>query len=366
MEDNIDYNKISDNFRDELAAASRGEKTSLPFVHNPIPTTPLVNVNQIIQGFVFGGTNAEVVIARVLPELELQTLEHKKLVSPKFDSSQTFLEFIGEHYNDEAVAIGINFAFNLKPVTGINGELDGIFDTRAGKGHDFDGLHGNAVGGEVKKYIKEIKQKNVIVSAANDTICLLVAGIDQHTNRENLSAGIVGTGYNLGFFLDESTAINVESANFTGYPQTDTGKIVDQNSNNPGIQLYDKELAGGSLYKHFNVIHDQLGLESTLLNSTEELVELIDNESSEEAKIAKFLLERSANLVAAHFAGLYEFKKRPEVFEMIMQGSLFWNAKHYKELVEEKMTLLNVPAGAINFRKIDESNILGALKLLTA
>jgi hexokinase len=359
-----DYEKIRDAFSNELTQAARGEKTSLPFILNQLPTAPLVQVDEIFQVFVIGGTNGEAATVRYNADGTVTIVDyraHPELA--KFKTAEDFLGFVDAHVNRDTRAIGINFAASLQPKRGDKGQLDGVLIEGETKGHGFKGLQQERVGQTIENYFKQKRGQEVIVSVGNDTVCLIASKAVGRIDRTNLAAGIVGTGYNMAFFMDDGTIVNVQASDFTGFTPTATGKIVDQESTNPGEQLFDKEVA--KIYKHYNVLVDKFGLPGGKLQTGTELGALAAANDGAEGNIARALLRRSASLVAAQFAGLYNFKGQPERLIAVMQGGLYWEGPSYKEIVLEELKDLGVPGDAFVFEKVNRSDIIGAAMLLT-
>jgi hexokinase len=361
-----DYARIRDAFCLELTKSARGEQTSLPFIHNRLPAKPLVKANEVFQVFVIGGTNGETATVKYSSDSTVTIKDHKPHPElTKFKTSEDFLTFIDNHAAADTNAIGLNFAFTLLPKTGDKGQLDGVMVSGDTKGHAFEGLQNELVGTTVEKYFKRIHKRDIVVSIGNDTVCLIASATEKGTDRGVLFAGIVGTGYNMAFFLDDRTIINVQASDFTGFTPTTSGKIVDQESHNVGEQLYNKEVAAGELYKHYNALINTLSLESERLQSSKDLANMASNNPSKEGEVARQLFKRSASLVAAQFAGFYNFKGRPQKLTAIMQGGLFWEGPNYRDMVTEELVRLGVPKEAMQFKQIEQSDVLGAAKLIT-
>jgi len=268
MRDIPDYQLISKNFARELSAASNGQESSLPFIKNPLPESPLIKPDNIFQAFVIGGTHGQVATVMAGEDRKFTILEEKKFTPlPRFATTDDFLAFIESNLDSQTQAIGINFAYNLIPVVGENGELDGIMNQGDTKGHAFGGLQQKKVGGTIRDHIKEKLGRDVVVTVANDTVCLITSGLEEDTDRTTLIAAIAGTGYNIAIFSDPNTVVNLQASDFTGFTQTATGKVVDAESKNPGEQIYNKEVAAGDLYKHYNVLIPQLSLQTPPLES---------------------------------------------------------------------------------------------------
>ncbi len=359
-----DYAHIRDSFCDELTRASRGEKTSLPYILNQLPSKSLVKPGEVFQVFVIGGTNGESAKVRYNADgtvTMVMYLAHPDL--QKFKTSTDFMEFVYAHAAPDVRAIGINFAAALQPKTGIQGQLDGILVEGVTKGHGFTGLQGEQVGQKIENHLRQKRGQEVLVSVGNDTVCLIASRLDKHVDRMSLMAGIVGTGYNMAYALEDNIVINLQASDYTGFTPTATGKIVDKQSTNPGEQLYDKEVS--KMYLHYNALVDELHLSGGKLTSGKALSDLTVSNTGKEGNAARALLDRSASLVAAQFAGFYNFKGRPELLIAVMQGSLYWRSPGYKEVVLDQLKRLGVPADAIVFEKVNHSDIIGAAKLVT-
>lgn len=361
-----DYQTIRKNFTEELFAAAQGKESSLPFIKNSLPKSSLIKPNLIFQVFVVGGTHGAMAVVRSGENKEFTILEQKIFTPlPIFTTKDAFLTFIDDNLHPETKAIGINFAYNLIPVVSSTGELDGFMNQGDTKGHAFEGLQQEQVGKAIKGHVKDVFGRDIIVSVANDAVCLIISGLQQDTDRLNLIAAIAGTGYNLALFSDYNTVVNLQATDFTGFKQTDSGKIVDAESKNIGEQLFNKEVAAGDLYKHFNALIPHFHLSTQALKSSEELSLLARSGDGQEAQLARELLKRSASLVASQLAGIYEFKGKPEKLVCIMQGSLFIKEPHYLSMIQEELEVLGIPKGGISFVKIANSDIVGAIKLIT-
>jgi len=222
------------------------------------------------------------------------------------------------------------------------------------KEHAFLGLIGRQVGVSIEKFIYEKFRREIIVSLANDTICLTLSGLTKFSAK-TVCGGIVGTGMNFAFFLDEKRLVNLEAACFDKFNQTETGKKIDKQSVQRGNSLFEKEVSGASLYQHYNL------LTGGKLTSTHELDMVARGEKPGEKTVARDLMKRSAQLIACQAAGIVNFKKQPMNF--VMEGSLFWVGWNYKKTVAETIKLL-APDYPVKFVAIPDCGIVGAAKLL--
>jgi hexokinase len=251
---------IQSNFIHELQDAQDGKKTSLPFIVHEIPSSSLVKEGELFEVLVIGGSIwKKAILQKTKTGIGIIKKETERSVD--FKNEKDFLEFIDNEAKDNIQVLALNFAYPLKPIFK-NGRLDGKL-LAVSKERSFHGLIGKKIGFEIEKYILEKRKKSreagsrfarkIIVSLANDTICLLLSGLIKYS-FDSLAAGIVGTGLNFAFFLNKNRLVNLESANFDKFPKTAEGQIIDKESNNPHGWVFEKETAGAYLYKHFNIL----------------------------------------------------------------------------------------------------------------
>lgn len=350
---NNDPQKLKNNFIEELERAQNGEKNSIPFIVNQLPTKPPVAIGEKFQVISIGGTNIKEGLFEKDKNGILQLLESHELNNRKaFTSKADVLNLIRDHYKNTSF-LGINFAFPMNP-TFESGILDGKV-IGAGKHDKFDDLIGSALGKEVSEYLEAETNQQVQVSAANDTICLIMAGNTRY-DRSSLGAGIVGTGFNIAFFTDSEHAVNTQAASFDKYDISETGKKLMNELGTSSLGI-EKEISGAFLFRHFNYT---AGI-SQKIESTEEMDVIARDESHPDNAIAKSLFMHSAQLVAAQIAGILEFQQKDLYF--VMEGSLFWKAWNYKEMVEEWVAKLS-PKYKADFFEVEDSELYGAAKLI--
>ncbi|HEX7042305.1 MAG TPA: hypothetical protein VF189_03575 [Patescibacteria group bacterium] len=351
-----DLSKIVENFVTELELAEKGEKSSLSFIENKIPEVPLVGEGEIFQVMEIGGTNLKSAIVKkekgnlILSEIVKETL-------PIFSSKEILFSFISQFLNKDISVLAMNFGFPQKPFFE-NGRLDGVL-IKSVKDHEFFGLVGEKIALNLEKYLLEKFNKKIIVSVANDAVCLLLSGLTKKDSN-NLAAGIVGTGFNAAIFKNPTTLVNLEAGNFDKFVLSHESEIIDLDSTNTSEQLFEKEVGGGYLYKKLNVIINEKKLKIFPLKSGDQLNFLAKENNEEMGKIVKDLFYRSAQLAASAISGIMEFQKRNLTF--VMQGSVFWEGFNYKEMVEENVKQLSTYKA--EFIKIENAGILGAAKLV--
>lgn len=349
--------QIRDNFLQELVEASEGRASSLPFLKFELNDTKYLQENELFDVLVIGGSVYEHALARKSEKkVALESKTNGEL--PLFSNKQMFFEFMEGLISPETTVLCINFAGPLE-VAYRDGKPDGVLIT-ATKEHIFDGLIGRMIGSEFENYILNKQNRKIDVFIANDTVCLLLAGLGIG-NYDNMVGLVIGTGYNSAFFLNEKILVNLEAAEFTKFQISESTKWINDNSQNPGRYVFEKEVSGGYLYKHFNYILKQKGIVAGEIVSTKDLSDLAaSNEKSEQSEIARNLLKHSAQMIASQIAGIAEFKKRDLI--IIAEGSLFWKGYGYKAVVEQ--TLNELTSYTIEFKYIENSSLVGAGQLV--
>lgn len=347
------YQTVSANFTQELKWSKKGRQTSLPFIVHHLSPTPLVKEGEKFQVLKIGGSILQnALVYREKKKIILETFEEERL--PIFSTGKAFLALIKSHLRKQVRVLAINFAYPLKPVLK-NGRLDGVL-LAGTKEHAFVGLVGKQVGAEIKKFIKLKFNKQVVVSLANDTICLTLSGLEKYSSL-GLAGGIVGTGMNFAFFIDKHTLVNLESANFDKFKSSESGLLVDAKSIRQGSALFEKEVSGAYLFQHYNLRRSK---KRRKIESTHGMDKVARGEINGDRLLARELLRDSAQLIACQVAGIANYKKQDMV--MVMEGSLFWEGYNYRKTVTAMVRKLT--KYQVKFVEIKNCGIVGAAQLV--
>lgn len=347
---------IQQNFLQELKDSEAGKKTSLAFIRNPLPSSPLVKDEEEFQVLVIGGSVSKNALVK-RKSGHIHIIEKGEQEQPPFKTEEALLSFIEAELKDNISVLAINFAYPLEPVFE-NGRLDGII-TRAAKENTFDGMIGKKLGDEVEKYIFRKTGRKITVSVANDTISLLLSGLTQRS-WSGIAGGIVGTGVNFAMFLKENELVNLEAAWFDKFTPSTEAQEIDRASAKPGEAILEKNTSGAYLYQHYNMLVRKKGIETPDLHSTHELKDM-SLEDSPRGRIARDLIKHSAGLIASVIGGITLYYNKDMVF--VMEGSFFWGENVYRDYVSGYLRDL-LPNLAVLFVKIDDSPILGGAKLV--
>ena len=351
---------IKNSFVQEIQDASRGKESSVSFLRHTIPQTSPLKDGETFQVMTIGGSVFKTALVKKQRNTTIVLSEDDDAI-PTFNSDQIFIEFIVKHLVPTITYLSLNLAYPLDPVFR-NNLLDGIF-VRGGKEHRFDGLIGKKVGETIEDFVFSRLKRKVWVTVANDTVCLFISEATTQT-WDTTVAGIIGTGTNYAIGMN-GQVINLQSGSFNKIPQTPSGKIIDQESINPGKGMTDKEIAGAYLFRHFNIIAKENNPPFSPLASTKELSQLAEKNDGGASQLAQIILERSASLAACQIAGIVEFKQQttrgPLTF--VMEGALFWEGWQYKAMLRKYLKMFGVDK-SIKFSPIRHHSIRGGIKLL--
>jgi hexokinase len=350
--------EVRDNFLREMQQSSKGQKTSLPFIKHILSGKPVVTEGNQFQVIIIGGSIFRSAIFKK-SESGLEIVEQSRGNLPIFNSKETFLSFVEQQLQPSISVLSINFAYPLLPVSHKN-ILDGEL-VWGSKEHTFEGLIGEKVGSTIAEYVKRKMGRDITVSIANDTICLLLSGLGENTWNQT-SCGIVGTGLNFAFFIDQHTAVNLETAGFDKFTVSESTQELDKMSVSPGSALLEKECSGAYLYQKYNIMIASQNIDTEPLNATDELDIIAADENHPGNGVAKELVERSAQLTAMQISGIMEYHQQNINF--VMAGSLFWKAVDYKENVERYIKQLS-PNFTATFTKNENAELYGAARLVS-
>lgn len=356
----FDYQKIKHAFVQELQKASIGESSSISYFKHKLPENPIIS-SGIVQGIVIGGTNYIISSEKIAQNGTREVLQRKTGKLPVFDRKETLFSFLLEHLDPQALAIGVNFGFPLLPTSGRQGELDGILFTGT-KEHSFTDMIYKKIGQEIKNLFSLHFDRNIPISVANDTVCLTLAG-----DGSEDGSMIAGTGFNIGIKKGNNIVVNLEVGNFDKFEPSQFTKIIDERSEKPGKQLFEKVISGKYLAEVFNIKAEKLNIHAPKLSTSQELSALSQEVNDDDAnKLARKLLERSAFMVATALAGIYEFEERKDTITIIGEGSLLWKGWHYIQNIEKQLEELGLSKDAIRIKHVQNSSINGAIGLITA
>ena len=241
------------------------------------------------------------------------------------------------------------------------------------KGLRVDGALNERVGKPLKEQLEKRGHSISGLRVLNDTVASLLGGVHLYAEPrfgQNYIGLILGTGTNMagvfplkrvskissGSFTSKSMVINLESGNFSPPHLNSYDEEVDQKSNNPGSQRFEKAVSGHYLPYVFNAVHPGVINPEA---GTQKLVELRDQGQGEHAKTAGLILDRSAKLAAAGLAGLGQLYP-PGDMAVLGEGSLFWGDPQFVGTVKATLAQLDPERHFVIVKQRDNVNLLGA------
>ncbi len=272
---------------------------------------------------------------------------------PQWNSIESLATFLYKILPDTISLISLNLALPLDPQVRDH-RLDGVL-LRATKSEMFLDCIGLPVGDTLEALLTHKLGRNIQVTVANDTSCLLLAATEYQDPKASLGALIVGTGYNLAYKTD-THLINLEPGNMTDFDIPTETTQIDETSFNPGRQLLEKSISGHYLHHHYN-----LRFGSTLSKSRD--LSRTASGEGRNAQNAKMILKESAARVAAQLIALAQFLET-DTLQIVAEGSLFWHGYHYKEYVEQAFLDQSPSIISLSWISIPNSSLVGAAKLV--
>ncbi|MDR1718693.1 MAG: hexokinase [Dysgonamonadaceae bacterium] len=337
----------------------------------------------------WGGTNFRAAVvafkdgkATILESLK-RPLSAKETVGFEQDTlHEKMAEWISELKTLDSQVTQIGYCFSYPAASRING--DAIL-LRWTKGIEIPDMLEKPVGESLLRYLnshRSIHTEFKDIKVINDTVACLFAGLSE-TGYDSYMGLIVGTGTNMASLMrldkieklnnkeQSLIPVNLESGNFFPPYLTVIDGLVDAMSNNKGSQRFEKAISGGYLgelfktvFQHEKVKYDFDGGDlANMINNPEQFPE-------DQVKVARWIYDRSAKLVAASLAGLAQVltAQDPSIknIGLAADGSVFWGKDrdkqpYYKELVSKELQLL-LPAGVsiTIFDEMSEPNLIGS------
>lgn len=273
--------------------------------------------------------------------------------SPGFTEEKLYAEQADpiKEINIENVPIGYCFSYPADSMYDGDGKL-----IRWTKGVNIPEMIGKPVGKSLIDYLnKETGKHFTKANVINDTVASLFAGLTR-SDYDAYIGLIVGTGTNMATFinadkitkLDQKKGfkgllpVNLESGNFEPPHLTDFDAIVDASSGSFGAQRFEKAVSGMYLGEILKSVFPYDEFETKF--DAQKLTNIMgypDIHKEKYVRVARWIYQRSAKLVAASLAGLIMVmvsdRKEIKRIRLIAEGSLFWSVDrkgvNYKDIV---------------------------------
>src|SRR5690606_34618047 len=131
----------------------------------------------------------------------LGSITKKKL--HQMQTKEDFFEQVVPEVDCSSSFLMLNFAYPMEPIKDPD-LLDGIL-MRPTKEHTFEGLIGKKIGISLSHAIAQRCHHPIPVWCVNDVVTLLMSdmAMDSRVNPVDLAGAVVGTGVNMGMFLND-------------------------------------------------------------------------------------------------------------------------------------------------------------------
>lgn len=337
----------------EGLASGKGEIAALPtFLPPPRPE----NSGQALV-IDIGGSNIRAAVVEISPEGAIQ-LAREPAVRPlelEWESATDFFDCQAELALSldppGGIPVGYCFSYPSKSLPGGD-----AVHLQWNKELRVPGVIGKRVGNLLREALKKKGYSSPRVRVLNDTVAALLAGDLVYRREERFSTFIglvVGTGTNMAAYFpstllgkkipEESRrmgpmAINLESGNFHPPRLSYFDDELDAGRRDAGQQRLEKAVAGKFLPQLFSYIFE--GRTSPPYPEAREIFKLAGRNRSTGGEIARRLINRSADLVAAALAGLIDVLETEERVGILAEGGVINNYRSYRERVKKKLSEL--------------------------
>ncbi len=242
------------------------------------------------------------------------------------------------------------------------------------------GVVGERVGALLDRQLRAAGLDPGPIFVLNDTIAALAAGsLGPGIDPARAVGLIVGTGSNLGAYLPLTAldkvaaagwpsplmAVNFESGAFSPPGLGPIDEEIDRASQQPGAQRFEKAVAGAYLGHLFSAAAKELRLpfDARELSSAEVSALALDDPGSGAAQLARALLDRSADLVAAALAATSDLLGGEGDLHVSAEGSLITNGPGHADRLRATLDALLAERGGHGRARLTlrrDANLIGA------
>jgi len=245
---------------------------------------------------------------------------------------------------------------------------------------DFPEVVGKKVGALLKKAARGRKERISKVVVLNDTVAALLGGSWRWgKNREwsGFIGMVVGTGFNLSAFFpvsalgiktagwkhpDETMAVNLEAGNLHPPHLSPWDEKLDATREDAGRQRLEKAVSGKYLPELAMFILE--GRTAPPFPALAEIDRWATESNSDKGILARILLERAGDLVAATLAGLGDVLATEGMIGVIAEGSVINKSTTYRRRVLKTLNGLTGaeprPARLFSLLSLPDANLVGA------
>lgn len=283
--------------------------------------------------------------------------------------------------SDEEIDLGFSFSY-----AGEQSESSEMILFEWAKEVQVEGLLGKPLNQLLRRALHHVERPLVRPQVIlNDTVASLLAG--HYFSKEILISLICGTGFNLCYFADNHPIfpmiINLEAGYFEGLPQNAIDIQVDQNSDDPGKKMMEKQIGGRYLAeiaqqmilkmlispdKEYFLNHPIEVIDLAMWQAEEALQNWLDErkltfsleEKEELQNVSSWILRRSARWAGAALAGVVDVIRKDGYhgpIGAIVEGSLYQKIPYYSDQLHIALKELDTEIRLIT---IEDASSIGA------
>ena len=248
-----DFDFHVNDFMAEMEAGLSGKASSLRMLSSYIGVTPETPPNGDSIAIDAGGTNIRIArvhfspdSATVVTQVEKHFLPGSKEEISKNGFFDKIVEYVGDR-TDFSDKLGFCFSFPCE-----------ILPDREGKIIHFDkevrvkDSQGALIGHELNAAFARVGKSEVKVTVLNDTAAALIGAVSSNgiTDMGGYIGLIYGTGMNICYYENEKhMLINTEAGGYGGFKKSICDVEIDDESENPGDQRFEKMVSGAYFAK---------------------------------------------------------------------------------------------------------------------
>lgn len=257
--EDIDSDGLIDDFLDEMEKGLAGRESSLAMIPTYISANRELPANEPVVVIDAGGTNFRVACISFDNSNRAHIEDYSKYPMPGSRSevsADAYFNQLAEHiqpFLDKSDKIGFCFSYPAEITPDMDGRL--IKWTKEMKASE---VVGRRIGRGLLTALGSAGIGKRIV-LLNDTVATLLAGktVAGKKHYDSYVGFILGTGTNIAYLeknknilkiksadISGSQAVNVESGGFSGGPRGDIDLRLDRESENPGINRFEKMISG--------------------------------------------------------------------------------------------------------------------------
>lgn len=326
-----------------------------------------------------GGSNIRVAGVRISDKGEYSIISGPvtRTLPVVWETPESFFDFQAEMAASLHLSSPLPVGYCFSYPTQVTPERDAVL-IRWTKNISVPGVEGRRVGDMLGQALRRAGVNFTGMTVLNDTVAALAGGSRTFSSRGEYSdfiGLIVGTGTNTAAyfpvgaispakfdssgFREPVMAVNLESGNFHPPHLTRFDDGLNEASPDPGRQRLEKAVSGRFLPRLFVLMLS--GRTAPPYPETREIIGLARSGSEDrESRLARALVDRSADLVSATLAGLIDVLNPEGKVGILGEGGVINNDPSYRDRVGTRLDELMGGVPQFSLLSLDNVNLIGA------